>query len=193
LIDELSLRGRPLMEQWDTRGRGLLLQLARSTEENVLAGAAEVTLVYPVVGGNGISHHSLNAVTFEAVLTNPVEQLPEVVRLAWLLAQLNVDLPMYADHVSAELRDVVGQWALVPAVLAAAEYVELASLSAERVGMALVAWRLVDPTATDELVAGPSDTLINWWKTYQDCRTPWAVALGALEQMLLGANCVLRG
>ncbi len=184
LIDELTHRGRPLLDHWETRGRGLLLQLARSTEENVLAPGAEVALVYPIVGGNGISHRSLNAVTFEAVLTNPIERLPETVRLAWLLAQLNLDLPKYADHVSAEHRASVGQWALVPAVLASAEYVELAALSAEGVAAALVAWRLVDRAATDEDLLGQSDTLMTWWKTYQDSRTSWAVALGALEQML---------
>jgi hypothetical protein len=184
LVDELSLRSRPLLEQWESRGPGLLLQLARSTEENVLVSNAEVALVYPFVGGHGMAHHPLNCVTFEAVLTNPIESLPEVLRLAWLLAQLNVDLPMYSDHVSAARRDAVGQLALVPAVLAAAEYVELTHFSAASIGKTLAAWRLVDAATAADPVSAQSKTLLSWWNTYQQGETPWAVALGALEQML---------
>jgi hypothetical protein len=183
LVDELALRSRPLVEQWESRGPGLLLQLARSTEEIVLVANAEIALVYPFVGGHGMAHHQLNCVTFEAVLTNPVESLPEVMRLSWLLAQLNVDLPMYSDHVSAARRDAVGQLALVPAVLAAAEYVELTHLSAETIGKTLAAWR-VNAVTRAEPVSTQSETLLNWWNTYQQGETPWAVALGALEQML---------
>lgn len=181
LADELVLRGRPLVDQWQSRGPGMLLQIARLTEENVLTEAAEISLAYPLVGGNGMAHCSLNAVTIEAVLPNPVERLPEVVRLAWLLAQLNLDLPMYADHVSPPHRDAVGSWALVPAVLSAAEYVEIVPLNEESVATALVAWRLTDgiPSAAESV-----STLITWWQTYQHGGTTWAVALGALEHML---------
>jgi hypothetical protein len=185
LVDELSFRGRPLLEQWEARGSGLLLHVARSTEENVIAAGAEVALVYPLVGGHGIAHPSLNAVTFEAVLTNPCNDLPEVLRLAWLLSQLNLDLPMYADHVSAPHRDAVGQWAMVPPVLAAAETVDRTPFSVEVIGTALVAWRLVDTDEAEDVIAAKALTLMNWWKTYQQGETPWAVALAALEQMLV--------
>jgi len=184
LVDELLVRGRPLLDQWKTRGRGLLLQIARSTEENVIAVAAEVVLVYPLVGGNGIVHRSLNAATFEAVPADPRDELPEVVRLAWLLSQLNLDLPMYADPISAPHRDIVGGWAMVPPVLAAAECVELTKFSEETVRRALVAWRLVDSQDADEAITARAATLTTWWKTLQQGETPWAVALAALEQML---------
>ena len=178
LVDELLLRGRPLLEQWEARGPGLLLQIARSTEENIAAEAAEVALVYPLVGGNGIAHRAVNTVSFEAVLANPVERLPEVLRLAWLLSQLNLDLPMYSENIAAEHRDAVAQWATVPPVLAAAEHVELAQLSHESVVKALTAWRL--PGAGND----QAETLLQWWATYQEGRTPWVVALAALERML---------
>ncbi|MGD9636048.1 MAG: hypothetical protein AB7G28_18035 [Pirellulales bacterium] len=181
LVDELLLRGRPLLEQWEARGPGLLRQIARSTEESIAVDAAEVTLVYPIIGGNGIAHRAVNTVSFEAVLTNPVESLPEVLRLAWLLTQLNLDLPMYADNIAAEHRDAVAQWATVPPVLAAAEYVELAPLSEQSLAEAIEAWRL--PGGNSEQAA----TLLEWWSTYQDGGTSWAVALAALEQMLFVA------
>lgn len=182
LVDELLLRGRPLLEQWEARGPGLVRQIARSTEENIVVDAAEVTLVYPIVGAGGIAHRAVNTVTFEAVLTNPSEILPEVLRLAWLLAQLNLDLPLYADNIAAEHRDAVAQWATVPPVLAAAEHVELIQLSEPSVAEAIRAWRL--PAGGDEQGA----TLLQWWTTYQEGGTPWAVALAALEQMLFGTT-----
>lgn len=179
LVDELLLRGRPLLEQWDARGPGLLLQIARSTEETIAVDAAEVTLVYPIVGGNGIAHSAVNTVSFEAVLTNPSPTLPEVLRLAWLLSQLNLDLPMYADNVAAEHRDWVAQWATVPPVLAAAEHVELLQFSEASIGEAIQAWRLPSSNQAGDHAA----TLFDWWNTYEQGGTSWSVALAALEAM----------
>jgi hypothetical protein len=184
LVDELLDRGRPLLEQWETHGRGLLAQIARSTEESVVTAGAEVVLVYPLVGGNGFAHRALNVVTFEAVTANPSVELPEVVRLAWLLSQLNLDLPRYADHVTAAHRDVVGRWATIPPTLAAAETMGLPPFSLEAVRRALVVWRLVDDRGSDGALADRAATLSTWWNTLQQGQTPWAVALGALEQML---------
>jgi hypothetical protein len=184
LVDELLARGQPLVEQWESHGRGLVLQIARSTEETVVPSAAEITLVYPLVGGHGLAHRTLNAVTFEAVLTDPCVELPEVLRLTWLLAQLNLDLPMYADHVASEHRDLVGQWATIPPVLAAAETAKLLSLSTDTLQQALVAWRVVDPHPADDAIANQAATLMNWWRTLDEGQTAWPVALAALEQML---------
>ena len=186
LVDELLLRGRPLVEQWEARGPGMLWHVARSTEEGVLAERADVVLVYPVVGGHGLAHLPVNAVTFEAVLANPLDELPEVVRLAWLLAQLNLDLPMFAEHLPADRRGRVARLAMVPPVLAAAEHVELGRCTAEAIERALVAWRLVDADAG--AAAAGADTLLNWWTTYLEGATPWVVALAALDQMLPGTR-----
>jgi hypothetical protein len=188
LVDELLLRGRPIFEQWDARGPGMLDQIARSTEERVLVPRADVVLVYPLVGGHGVAHRTVNVVTFEAVLANPVETLPEIVRMAWLLAQLNLDLPIYADHIPAAGRDSVGKLGVVPPVLAAAEYVELASFSVETLRQALTAWRVVGVEVSDPELSALADTLFNWWHTYQEGSTPWAVALAALEQMTIPAS-----
>ena len=107
-----------------------------------------------------------------------------MLRLAWLLSQLNLDLPMYSDHVTAAHREVVGEWAMIPPVLSAAEHVELAPYSAEAVVRTLVAWRLVDASDAADAIAAQADTLMTWWHTCQESRTPWAVALAALEHML---------
>jgi hypothetical protein len=188
LVDELLLRGRPIFEQWEARGPGMLHQIARLTEELVLVPRADVVMVYPIVGGHGIAHRAVNVITLEAVLANPVETLPETVRMAWLLAQLNLDLPMYADHVSAARRDSVGKLGVVPLVLAAAEYVELASFSVESLRQALAAWRVVGVEASNQELLPLADTLFNWWNTYQEGSTPWAVALAALDEMTHSAS-----
>jgi len=186
LVDELLMRGRPLAEQWEARGPGMLWHVARATEEGVLAERADLVLVYPVLGGHGLAHLPVNAVTFEAVLANPVDELPEVVRLAWLLAQLNLDLPKFADQLPANRRERVGQLAMVPPVLSAAEHVELGRFTADAIRHAIVAWRIVGGDASD--VPAVADTLMTWWSTYQAGTTPWVVALAALDQMLAGVS-----
>lgn len=180
LVDELLLRGRPLMEQWDARGPGLLAQIRRSTEENLLVENATITLVHPVLGGHGLAHRALNTITFEAVLTNPDDALPETLRIAWLLAQLNLDLPIYCENLPAERRELVGQLALLPPVLSAAEHVELAPLHTSTLERAITLWRIDAARDPAETAA----TLLTWWDTLQQAATPWPVALAALDQML---------
>lgn len=180
LVEELVLRGRPLTEQWAARGPGLLRTLARMTEEELLAEQAAVVLVYPATGGDGAAHLRVNAVTFEAVLANPHDDLPETLRLGWLLAQLNMDLPRYADAVPGERLAVLAVQAAVPAVLAAAQEVELARLDQTTIERALVVWR----AASSDAAPAMAETLLGWWTTYDARPTPWAVALAALAQML---------
>lgn len=180
LVEELVLRGRPLAAQWEARGPGLLYALAQMTERELLAERADVVLVYPATGGDGAAHLRVNAVSFEAVLANPHDELPEVARLAWLLAQLNMDLPRYADAVPGERLAALARQAAVPAVLAAAQVVELLRLDQPTVERALAVWRVAPPTTAPAL----AETLLSWWTTYDARPTPWAVALAALDAML---------
>ena len=180
LVEELVLRGRPLEEQWAARGPGLLHTLAQLTEDGLLAEHADVVLVYPALGGDGTAHLRVNAVSFEAVLANPHHDLPEVLRLAWLLAQLNMDLPRYAEVVPGERLTALAGLATVPAVLAAAQEVELARLDRSTIERALVVWRAAATASGPDVAA----TLLDWWTTYDARPTPWAVGLAALDQML---------
>ena len=91
-----------LREQWEARGPGLLRAVGLRTEESLVADEAQVIVVQPALGGGGQAHLSANAVRIEAVLANPHAELPEVVRLAWLLAQLQLDLPAYSDRIQAD-------------------------------------------------------------------------------------------
>ena len=105
-------------------------------------------LVQPVLGGAGAAHWLYNSVHIEAVLANPVAELPEVVRLGWLLAQLNFDLPMFVGDLLRE--SACAWWAAgtgpAGAGGGAAKSSSRGSTSAT-LSMALAAWRLptVDP------------------------------------------------
>ncbi|MCI0357963.1 MAG: hypothetical protein L0211_05745 [Planctomycetaceae bacterium] len=179
LVEELVLRERPLREQWEARGPGLLVTITNLTEPDLLAEQAEVLLVRPAFGGAGAAHLQSNAVRIEAVLANPHADLPEVVRLAWLLAQLDLDLPRHSEEIQADRLPHVARLAMIPVVLKAAEAVELARYSPELVGRAMAAWHVAVPPGLDAVgIVG------DWWETYQLDRPPFQVALAALDAMI---------
>ncbi len=179
LAEELALRERPIREQWEARGPGLVWNITNLTEAGLLPEQAEVLLVRPAFGGAGAAHLQANAVRIEAVLANPHAELPEVVRLAWLAAQLDLDLPRYSEEIQADRLPHVARLAMIPPVLRAAEAVELVRYSPELIGRAIAAWHLAVPPEL-EAVGVVSD----WWETYQQGKTPFRVALAALDAMV---------
>jgi hypothetical protein len=180
LTEQLALRGQPLSEQWDARGPGMLRLLSKMVEPELLVEQADVVLVQPVLGGGGRAQTSYNSVRIEAVLANPTEQLPEVTRLAWMLSQLNLDLPRYRDLLqspAAAEAERLGALAMIPPTLAVAVDVELARCDTETMTLACEQWAAVhDPAVVQSLHI--------WWDTYLATRPPFAVALRALEDML---------
>lgn len=184
LTDELALRAQPIREQWEGRGAGLLRLLTHLTEPGLLTESAEIVLVQPVLGGGGRAQLAYNSVRIEAVLANPISALPEFVRLAWLLAQLNLDLPGYRELLAtAELpaklsADQLCALAVLPPILAAAEDLEIVPAGPEILATALNAWMQPPVQAAD------AGTLIAWWETYRASRPPFAIALRALADML---------
>lgn len=181
LVEELELRTGPIREQWEARGPGLIATLRRLTEPDVAPERSEIVLVRPVTGGGGEAFPPYNSLLLEAVLANSLAELPEVVRLGWLWGQLHFDLPKYAETLGHARVAAVGQLALVPAVLAAAQEVELARLDAPTISLALDTWEINAPGANS-----PPELLLDWWTTYQESHTPWAVALAGLERLLSG-------
>lgn len=179
IVDELEMRSRPLRELWEARGPGLLLGVGRRTDPRLPPEHAEVVLVLPALGGGGEAHLVNNSVRIEAVLTNTVPQLPEVVRLGWLLAQVNCDLPEFSESISPDRLPFLSALALIPPVLTVAQDVELGECNPQTVSAAISAW-LPDPI-TDRAV---SENLLVWWQTYKESRPEWRTALGALDKML---------
>jgi hypothetical protein len=179
LVDELALRERPLREQWDARGPGMLVRIGNLTEEALVVPEAEVVLVHPAFGGGGDAHLSYNSVRMEAMLANAHAELPETVRLAWLVAQLQLDLPAIGENVHVDRLPHVARLAMLPAALQAAEDVELARFSPDLVRQALLMWRVLTPPGVDIV-----QILLAWWETYQQTRPPFSIALESLDQMM---------
>lgn len=180
VAEELPLRARPLREQWDARGPGLIRQIGLGTDERLIVPNADVILVQPVLGGGGASHLLVNSVRIEAMLVNPVPELPEVLRLGWLLSQLNNDLPIFGENVPADRLALIAPLAMLPTTLAAGEVVELCTVSIESIGKALQAWRPALPANVDM-----APLLFDWWETYRETRPQWSVALSALDRMIV--------
>ncbi|HVW37881.1 MAG TPA: hypothetical protein VHB99_11275 [Pirellulales bacterium] len=183
VVDELELRSGPLREQWEAKGPGLLAAIGRLTEPALLAESSEVVLVYPALGGAAAAHLPYNKVLIEALLTNPHGELPEVVRLGWLLSSLNLDLPKYSETIPPKRLTRLAPLAMLPVSIEAATEVELTPGGSALLARAIAAWRLADSNA-DPLAT----TLQEWWQTYQDRRPAWSVALSALDRMLVGPD-----
>jgi hypothetical protein len=174
-IQQLELRSLPLREQWEARGPGMLKTLQGYLGAEALPDSADVILVQPVSGGGGTAYATYNLVSFEALLANPSSDLPEVVRLGWLLSQLQLDLPAIQGHLSHHRMLEIGALGLVPAILAAAHEVELTGPTEALLPRALNHW---------QLDAHRAETLQVWWDTFLIDRPSWSTALAALDPML---------
>jgi hypothetical protein len=174
-LDELELRSGPFRDQWEARGPGLMATLSRLTAPELLVESADAILVQPVLGGGGVAHPLYNSVRIEAVLANPMAELPEIARLGWLLSQLKLDLPKYQENLPPGRLLTIGPLAMIAPALAAAAEVELGRLDVSTLSTAVRAW---------SGASADSAILMQWWETYQTDRPDWTVALGALSRML---------
>lgn len=159
----------------------MLIELARLTDSAVVPETAEIVLVAPYAGGAGDAHPALNRVTLEAVLVNPLPELPEPVRLAWLLGQLSADLPWITDALPPARAAAALRLAMIPPRLAAAEVVELARCDEPTIATALSAWRCGDAPART------APAIWSWWSTWLESPARWSVSVAALERMLSSA------
>jgi hypothetical protein len=181
--EQILLRARPLQEQWLGYGNGLMAHLKRMTEKELLANSAEVVLLQPVTGGAVYPHIERNLVRIEAVLTNPLPELPEIVRLTWGLAQLHLDLPVFSESMGNRTLHRLAPLAMLPPTLAAAEVLELSRCTEAIAELAIEHWHIPIPKElnvhTDVVPA-----LMGWWETYLHTRPKWHTAMQALQKML---------
>ncbi len=77
LAEQLTLRSRPLREQWDGFGGGLTKRIAKLTHESFIPKSATVLMLSPYCGGDGELDVDSSRLWMEAVLANPVPQLPK--------------------------------------------------------------------------------------------------------------------
>jgi len=183
LLEQLPLRARPLQEQWLGFGPGLLAHLGRLTQKNLLVAEARVVLLQPVLGGDGVAHVDQNLVHIEAVLTNPMVELPEVVRLAWLLSQLHLDLPLHSEAIGSGVLARIAPLAMLPPILAAAEVIELSKCNESVAELAIEHWHIPVPKDRD-VHTDIVPIMMDWWETYLQTRPGWQTALQAFAKML---------
>ena len=181
--EQVTLRARPLQDQWLGFGAGLLAHLGRLTQKDLLVSDARVVLLQPTLGGGGVAHMDQNLVRIEAVLTNPHFELPEVVRLGWLLSQLHLDLPIHSETLGANLLARLAPLAMLPPILAAAEVLELSNCDELVAELAIEQWHIPVPRDKDihtEIVP----IMMDWWETYLQTRPAWHTAMQAFAKML---------
>lgn len=179
LADQLVQRLQPLFTQWRARGPGIVHQVSKMVEPGILVPQALVVGVLPVTGGAARPLLHYNLVHMEAVLADVDDQLPEVLRLAWAVLQLNVDIPKYSEMIHRDRLSLVAGLALVPITLAVGEYVELTRLDEATLNRAINSW-------CDGLGAGDdaAAVVLDWWGTFLEDRPSWSVAVTALDRML---------
>ncbi len=181
--EQSGLRLRPLQEQWLGYGAGLTAHIGRLTEKQLLVEQCRVVGVQPILGGFGKAHLDQNLVRIEAMLTNPLAELPEVVRLAWLIAQLQLDLPAFNEQLGPGMARRLAPIAMLPPCLAAAEVLEIGRCDEATAALAIEQWQIALPIQTD-LHSQLAPNLMDWWETYLQTRPSWATAMLALSKIL---------
>lgn len=87
---QLELRARPIRQQWDAYGPGLLRRIGQQTHESYLPKSVTGVMLTPYCGGAGDCSTATETFWMEAVLTNPVAAVPEVLRAAWLVTRIGI-------------------------------------------------------------------------------------------------------
>src|SRR5262249_12557757 len=99
-LEESAAQIEALKQIWAQQGAGLLAGLKTWTDDAILVAEAIVYVVPPVTPGGGWMHLPYNSVRIEPVPDREGE-VSEVLRLAWLLAPLNLDMPAYSEAIIA--------------------------------------------------------------------------------------------
>lgn len=177
---DMPLRERPLRQVWEGHGAGLLRLVEKGMGES-LVEHAQIVLVQPLLGGMGYAHLATNRIHLEAILTNADPRLPESLRVAWLLSQLDLERPVFSELLNTHRLRCVAGMATLPLVLHAGEELELCGCSQELLTAAIDLWR-VDTLQLDASTAAA--IVATWWETYAESRPTWRIALTGLDQML---------
>jgi hypothetical protein len=178
LGEQLELRGRPLRERWDTVGAGLLVDVQRQLwgdcpPDRWWPSKTEGLLVQPMRGGDGGCEPTASRFWIEAMLTDVDPQVPEVLRVAWLISCLAI------DHHLADADPLLKHaWSLaaVPLVLTAGRQLEVIRGDELPAGSAAQLWQLGDATVADKVDS--------WWHKNRSSPSPLPVAVKELEQLL---------
>ena len=158
--DQLHLRYGPLRARWDTCGVGLLRMIStrlwgtEQISESYWPDAISLVMVQPTRGGDGGIAAEAGRVWMEAVLTDVDPEIPEVLRLAWLVSSIPLQRSMDHGTLDASKRDVLNL-ALVPLILEVGREFDLIKTTDLPVEKTLGLWQ---PHPTHHAAA-----LVEWW------------------------------
>ena len=164
-----------LKHAWAKYGEGLLGGIEHWTEAGVLVENASVFVMPNLSGGGGEAHAVFNSVRVEQLADSAME----AVHLAWLLGQLNLDVPRFSELVPGENRHLIAGLSMIPVAFAAAEFAEIAECTPEMMNHAVEAW-----LGPSEQVPHWQKCVVDWWEVYKLQRPPWPAAMQALAGLV---------
>ncbi len=170
-----------LREKWEATGPTLLAAISRLTEDRLLIPQVDVVLVPPVVGSGGAAHLYYNSVRIESESGSKQNDQTWVVHLAWLIVQLRLTLPDFAEQIRRENLRRIGGLALLAVCLSAGQGLELITFDASATVQCARAWQV-----TNEV--GDVEKLLEWWAAYATNRPTFQVGLAAIDEMLNGSR-----
>lgn len=171
LEEQLRLRVRPIQEQWETCGPGLVRAITKMLGAPQQAKATPiVVLVHPVLGGAATAYPEQGVVVMEAVLANSHRGLPETLRLTWGLAQLVANSGADRDHL---ICGPLYELATIPVCLQQGEYFDLCRFDQATIDLAWEIWPSFDQPAV------PPQVVMDWWQSI-DSDNSWADRLSVL-------------
>ena len=171
-------RETELKQQWNSVGPLYLSRIEQVCEAGLLASDAQVVLVDAAAGGGGMAYLPYNRVCLDGT-TGLSTELPDEVRLAWLLSTLNLDLPKYSEQFRPGGDGDLGSLAMIPSVLWAWKDGDPSACKVECLTYTLRAW-FHGFQGAGELAANLHD----WWQVYLDSQISWPNALRALDQLV---------
>ena len=192
LDEQLQLRSRPLRDRWESVGPGLLRLIMKeiwsdSPPKRWSPTRMDVLLVKPMRGGDGGFDAESRSIWIEAMLTDVSVRVPEVLRLAWLVTQCNIDhhlQEMKEDAIQDEHSDLKPAWSLatVPLVLKCASELDLVAAPDLPISESLELWRFISGDTASEIAV--SEIVVDWWKSVEEQPMPLPLKLKELDQAL---------
>jgi hypothetical protein len=183
LSEQLDLRSKPLRERWDTFGQGMLREVGRliwgEPPSDWWPASVSAMMVQPMRGGDGGYDVDRNKIWMEAILTDVDPEVPEILRMVWLITRLAID-----SHIREKSADqsLATAWSLVsvPLVLSAGKELELVRTKELPIRRAMELWQFGD--------AGAAETLSEWWRQFCGANQPLPAALRVLDQRLVDSG-----
>jgi hypothetical protein len=182
LGEELQLRIGPIRELAESCLPGLLRMVGRASDPLLLPGLARIVVVPPYCHGYARSFPINNTILWEGLLVNVQPQLPEVLRLCWSVAQLNLEVPALVGEIPRAAACAAGAWATIPLTLHSGSELDQCGCDLPYVKLAAETWQ---PPRWRELSIEETSAIVwLWWETYAVARPAWPIALAALIAML---------